>query len=702
MMNSWIWLDSELYPQYEKNDRENNFCIAEFKSKYQASDKTKIQISADARYLLFVNGKFIGRGPASPGSDFLFGKMTYSYIDEYEITDTGTVEIRVLVTNVSTALTEYTFGYSGLFVKVTEGERVLLESDENWDARPLTERVASRYTDYTKEQAQLSKAKFIPIERQAEVSPLERLTEKKILPIDFAPVTVKSGEKQTLSWQFDKIYSAYPQILIEASSQATIKMITSEQNTAGYYDETIVTDKSIEHICPRMRSVGGITLEVENQGKSDCVIKELFLNYVHYPVKNEAKFNCSDKLLNDIYDLCIHTQKICRQTIHLDSPTHQEHLACTGDYYIQALIEYYNMYDPTLTEFDIIRTSRILESQDGRLFHTSYSLIYPLWIYDYYMHTGKIDLLRKTENSLRLLLKRFEGYVAKDNDLIEYAPDYMFVDWVIASEEKDDFLDGSKMMSHGKMSGFSLHHPPKALGQSVLCMLYCQALNKLSLIFSLLEDEKTATQCLKKAEKIKNAINENLFDKEKGLYVGGLNTPDRTEVGSWLPENTKTRYYLKQANVLAVLFGIAPKEKTRGILEHVLKNLSKYEMQPYFYHFLLEAIYNEGLFEKHGLGLIRKYESLLKKCPKGLSEAWENMDCDFSHAWGATPAYILKKALTGFEILEAGYKKIRLNPRLYDLDCAIVEISTPYGNIEICQQKGKAPTVKAPKEIEIV
>ena len=695
-MSKWIWLDSSLYPQYEKNDDSASFCIAEFKHSYLSATKTKIQISADARYLLYVNDKFVGRGPASPGSDFLFGKMTYSYVDEYEITDTGVVEIRVLVTNQSTALTEYTFGYSGLYVRVIDENGVLLESNEEWDARPLSERVSCHYTDYTSKEKEYSKAKFIPVVRKTELSPLEPLTEEKIIPIGFAPVTTK-GEKQTLVWEFDKIYSAYPQISIEAHKKTTIKMITSEMGKTGYYEETIVTDKSVMHICPRMRSVGEITLEIEGE----CTIKELYLNYVHYPVKNEATFNSSDKLLNQIFNTCIHTQKICRQSLHLDSPTHQEHLACTGDYYIQALIEYFNMYDPTLTEFDIIRTSRILEAQEGRLFHTTYSLIYPMWIYDYYMHTGKTDLLKRVENSLRLLLNRFDSYLARDNGLIEYAPDYMFVDWVIAKEEKDEFLDGSQLMSHGKMSGFSLHHPPKALGQSVLCMFYFEALNKLSLIFKLLNDEKTATECLKKAESIKDAINEYLFDKSKGLYVGGLNTPDRVPTGNWLPENTKTVYYLKQANTLAVLFGIAPREKAKGLLEYVLTDLSKFEMQPYFYHFLLEAIYKEGLFEKYGLDLIRKYESLLKKCPKGLSEAWENMDCDFSHAWGATPAYIMKKALTGIEILEAGYKKIRLSPNLYGLDYAIVEISTPYGKIEICQEKGKAPTIKAPRKITI-
>jgi hypothetical protein len=65
-------------------------------------------------------------------------------------------------------------------------------------------------------------------------------------------------------------------------------------------------------------------------------------------------------------------------------------------------------------------------------------------------------------------------------------------------------------------------------------------------------------------------------------------------------------------------------------------------------------------------------------------------------------AEILKKAISGIEILEPGYKKIKLNPKLYHLDYAKFNISTPYGNIFFDMKKGKEPKVKAPKNIEII
>jgi hypothetical protein len=171
--------------------------------------------------------------------------------------------------------------------------------------------------------------------------------------------------------------------------------------------------------------------------------------------------------------------------------------------------------------------------------------------------------------------------------------------------------------------------------------------------------------------------------------------------GQWLPENTYNVFYLKQANTLAVLYGIAPEENRKSILKYVLTDLKKEEMQPYFYHFLLEALLKENMFEKNGLDLIRRYESLIQKCDKGLCEAWEMFPSDCSHAWGGTPAYILKKALSGFEMVEAGYKKIKLSPRLYGLNSASLEIPTPYGSIKIKMSRGKKQ-ITAPDEIEVI
>ena len=72
--SKFIWVNKEHYPNLDNS----KFCIAEFTKEIDTSSKIKIEISANARYLLFVNGEYVGRGPTSVGGDFLDGKIGHS------------------------------------------------------------------------------------------------------------------------------------------------------------------------------------------------------------------------------------------------------------------------------------------------------------------------------------------------------------------------------------------------------------------------------------------------------------------------------------------------------------------------------------------------------------------------------------------------------------------------------------------------
>jgi len=707
-MSSWIWLDKNIYPQLCDNKRtdmfaisENGFCMAEFEREYTLDSEAVLQICADARYELYINEKLSGRGPATPGADFLTKEMRWCYYDEYEIKDTSSVKIRVVVTSTATAMSQFTFGHPCLYAALVSNGKEIGGTDKSWRARRLTERKGIYFTDYTERADEWSEPEILSVSRDMQRSRIDKLCAEDIYPANFDKITVEPHKSVGVCLNFDKIYSAYPELSVKCNGPVRVSLESGEIDGVGRVWENFDADKDVYHRCQRMRSVGYMKVNLENMSDSVAYIDEIKLSYSHYPIKNETGLITSDSLVNKIYDVCMHTLKICRQDIHLDSPTHQEPLACTGDYYIQALMEYLNIYDPSLTAFDIYRTAEFLKIQKGRMFHTSYSLIFPMWLYDYYTYTGDKKLLLETKSAMECLFSLFNTYVSEENGLLEYAPDYMFVDWIVMQNTPDPYGDSREVMSHGKTAGFSLHHPPKALGQSVLCMFYYRALICGAEIFKLLDDAKSAEECMKKAENIKNAINLHLYDKDAELYIGGLDTDNALGENQWLPENVKRRFYLKQANVLAVLFDIAPRHKKKDIMEYVAHNLRKEEMQPYFYHFLLEAVYKSGLFEKYGLDLIRKYEGMINKCDKGLCEAWEYIDSDCSHAWGGAPAYILKKALAGFEIIESGYKKIKLSPKLYGLDFASFGISTPYGEIKINLSKERTE-INVPEGIEVL
>ena len=67
----YVWLDPQLYPDYQRE----RLCYAEFKKELYVIAPIEIEITANARYMLFVNNEYIGRGPTSVGGDFLDVKI---------------------------------------------------------------------------------------------------------------------------------------------------------------------------------------------------------------------------------------------------------------------------------------------------------------------------------------------------------------------------------------------------------------------------------------------------------------------------------------------------------------------------------------------------------------------------------------------------------------------------------------------------
>ena len=97
---------------------------------------------------------------------------------------------------------------------------------------------------------------------------------------------------------------------------------------------------------------------------------------------------------------------------------------------------------------------------------------------------------------------------------------------------------------------------------------------------------------------------------------------------------------------------------------------------------------------------------VIERCDKGMVEGFiapePTYPFDHSHAWGGTPAYALPKALLGFEMLTAGFEKIRLQPSLLGLSKAVVEMPIPlYGTLRVEMKQGEIPKVTAPEDVTV-
>jgi len=496
-------------------------------------------------------------------------------------------------------------------------------------------------------------------------------------------VRLQPGEKRRMQLEFDKIYACFVNMVSTGAAQIKLGCIETDKVIRSY-DMHFCGAGSYRGF--QLESIGAYVMEAENLSSEEIILRPAIIATC-YPASDPAVTVTDDEDLNLTLDVCRHTLKYCRQMIHLDSPKHSEPLACTGDYYIESLMTAMAFGDMELAKFDVVRTAELLRMHDGRMFHTSYSLIWVMMLWDVYQLTGDRALLEDCLDALYLLLKRFATYLG-DNGLLETPPDFMFVDWIYIDE-------------------ISMHHPPKALGQTCLCAFYHGALEAAEKIYTALAMHAEVQMCRQRAKAIRSAVNALLYDEEKGLYFDGLNTPTPENLlYQYMPRNVEKRYYMPHSNILCCCFGVCEGERARMLLKKVVEDKIWGACQPYFKHFLLEAVYRAGLRDEYTLTILDEWKQPVKDCPKGLVEGFimpePTYSFDHSHAWGGTPLYSLPKALLGLEILEPAYRKIRVSPSLMGLKKAHVEIPTPIGKIVFDMEEGEETAASIPEGIKVV
>ncbi len=705
-IEQWIWLPKELYPHCQTTafDRtsvdynaENNvnYKVVFFKKtqKYNKPIKTvDIRFSGDTVVTLTC-GDFFGRAPASSGGDFLIPQLPHSCYYATKITlnqndcptfCNGEISLFATVRMAQARLFEFSFGHGGFFltahIHFEDGSKEILITDESWSAKLLPEYTKEGEFDNSIPQTSWVNAEKTTNIWHCETSPIPPCTENYI---PLGNMKINAGESKKQAFAMDMIYAGYPVLKTYTKGELSVKLMCRELEENGSEINCKFIKDDI-YTCNEMHSAGELVIFAENKSDSVAEIEVGFISS-HYPVYTEAKTVTSDSDLNNVLKTCTHTLKYCRQTLHLDSPRHCELLACTGDYYIESLMTAFSFGDMRLSEFDIRRTAELLRYRDGEMFHTTYSLIWVQMLWDVYMLAGNKELLTDCEDALKLLLRRFKTYIGYTG-LIENPPSFMFIDWL--------FPDN-----------ISMHHPPKALGQTCLNLFYYGALKTALKIYKELKLPLTETE--KDLTDIKTAILTHLFDEEKGLFFEGLNTPTPKElIYHYMPENTDKRYYMKHSAILACYFEFFPKEKCIDILRRIIPDKTMPDVQPYFCHFLLEAIYRNDLRDEFTLSVLEQWKAPVKECSKGLVEGFfkpePTYSFDHSHAWGGTPVWSLPLALTGMEISEPGMKKLIFNPSLMGLEFATVEIPTPQGMVTIKLEKGKEPEITAPDKIEIL
>ena len=697
-MEQWIWLDPARYPERQStvlsgflDKSKGNYTVAEFVREYTFDREIRsvtLRASADTELRLLCNGETVVTGPANRGGDFMANEALRPncYASTVELAPGGnSLSFFARVKMMPVYINEYSSGRGGFMlsgqVRFTDGTATEIGTDEGWLGRVNGAYAHPGYYD-----GRVRPEEYYPVARIPDVwhvtdAPIPQRDEWEAERVS---ITLAPGERIQREFPFDRVYAGYLTLSVRTEGLLTGEVACYEIEGDRGQAEAFCLVENTDYVGLQLHSAGGLRLTFHNQSEAEATVTAGLLATC-YPVREEAKTRTSDGEMNRVLEVCAHSLKFCRQMMHLDSPRHCEPLACTGDYYIETLMTALSFGDLRLARFDAVRTAELLRQQDGVMFHTTYSMIWVLMLWDLYGFTGDLALLEETEDALTLLLDRFRSYLG-ENGLVETPPSFMFVDWLV-------------------VDGISLHHPPKALGQTCLNLFYYGALSAAARIEDALARPGGAARYRAEAAVLRRAINEQLYDPAHGLYFEGLNTPTPARlVGQYMPENVEKRYYRIHANVLAACFGVA--ENGAELLSRALRDPALGVYQPYFAHFVLEAVLRCGLREEFTMEILSQWKEPVLACPTGLPEGFYPPEptyrFDRSHAWGGTPLYALPMALTGLEMVEPGFRAVRLSPAPLGLAFSRVEIPTPYGLITVEQKEGCPPVIQLPREITLL
>lgn len=694
-MVSWIWLNPKQYPDRQetivnpicKGAVNAPFAVAEFRRTFPLKSEAcslVLRVSGDAAYRIWVNEHAVGQGPPSSGGDFLCDRPCLThYAGRYELSLTGkSLRFFAQVRLKPEVLTEYSKGHGGFFLEAEvlyqDGSRQIFGTDSSWEARYNGAFVAPCKYDGRICPDAWCPASEIPDIWQVQDAPIPMPAEEQVLPTEGGFFRLEPMEEREWILSFHRIYAAYLQV--EASGSCELLLEPCELLEQSGRQESVILGGADIFRSFSLHSCGHCRVRAKNL-TSYPVTGRIFLTTSCYPVTHEGWFSCSDPGLTKVYELCKWTLRICRQTLHLDSPRHQELLACTGDYFIEAMMTAFTFGDMRLAALDVRRTALWLVCNNGVMFHTSYSLIWVQMLRQVWLFTGDDGLLEDCAPALEILLNRFSSYIG-ENGVIDHPPDYMFVDWLVTE-------------------GYSMHHPPKSLGQTVLNAFYYKALIDGAAIFRQL-GRPNAEHWQRTAAALKDAFNTLFYDPQEGLYKDGL--PDPVPESKWQPANPPLRHFSRHSNTLAALYGLCSPEDARRIMRRLLDDRQMQEVQPYFMHFVLDAVAETGLFPEYGIDLLRRWIPSADECGLGLAEGWYAPEAgysfDHSHAWGGTPAYQLPARMLGFRMVEPGFRRISLNPQLMGLSFADIAMPTPYGLIRCQLRQGEPPKIQVPDGIQ--
>ena len=540
-----------------------------------------------------------------------------------------------------------------------------------------------------------------PVAKQMQAAKLTKLTVDKLLGSDantslphaqglrLLPVSAKDADGAFLIFDMGREEAGYFDLELEASEGTVVDVAWGEHLEDGHVRASVGGrcfasryvccdgTQKLTHFFLRMAG-RYIQLHISSQ-KEACVIKYAGLLPVHYPVVENGSFQCSDDLLDQIYQTSTRTLQLCMHEHYEDCPWREQALYAM-DMRNQALCGYTAFGDPKFAAASLELLGRGLKA-DGYLELCApaeisitipcFSMAWIIALADHLMYTGDVAFASKQLERVKLMLGIYHNSL--DEGLLQLPVGkryWHFYEWA-------DGLEGAHS-----------DRVQPARKDAPLNLFYSLALDAASKLAHYCGDQQLADSTAQQQLALNTAIHKKFWNQDSMQY--------------WTYTDN-AEHYAELTQSLALLAGIVP-DKYASQLRSKLANRSNGMVRAtlsysiYKYEALLQQPEQYG---KIAIDDIRKDWGYMLS--QGATSFWETIKgaADFDdagslcHGWSGIPVYFWHAYILGVKPLQPGFAKFRVAPLPGVVDSAEGAVATPQGTISVKVSSG-VPQVNHP------
>jgi len=515
-----------------------------------------------------------------------------------------------------------------------------------------------------------------------------------------APLEIAPRSQAHIGLDAGALTTAYPVLKVKGGLGAEIKLTYGEaqwrEGKKGHRDDlawgtldgifdTYFPGGGAETWEPFLwRSFRLVELDIV-AGEEPLTIESLTYRFTAYPFKMRGAFECSDSILNRMWEVSWRTARLCAHETYEDCPTYEQ-LQYAGDTQVQTLISYAVAGDARLARQALCHFdwSRNFEGITASRYPSRVPQIIPFWslywimmVHDYYWFTGEVEEVKKHLDGIASVLRWFESLIGSSG-LVEKVPYWCVADW------SPDWKD--PQWGPGVPPG--IKEGPSALVNFIFayCLDIATALNLMA------GKEYIIPTYRAQASRIRRRANEVFWSEKEGLYYDRPGGPEASQL----------------TNAWAIVCGAAELWQQNRILRRLTDDPSLCRAALFGLFYVFRALSKAGAYDRV-FDLLAPWRRMLDM---GLTTWAETLDPETTrsdcHGWSCTPMYEFATKLLGVQPVAPGFSSVLIRPFPGYLTWARGSVPTPEGEIRVDWRlegnriilEGQAP-VGTPVEVDL-